>query len=58
LKKVALGQESEGNVLLQPFDIVYVPRSKIANAGIWVQQYIQTMLPIRPGLAIPLYLWI
>jgi len=58
LKKVALGQESEGNVLLQPFDIVYVPRSKIANAGIWVQQYIQNMLPIRPGLAIPLYLWI
>src|SRR5512139_2451921 len=58
LKKVALGQESEGNVLLQPFDIVYVPRSKIANAGSWVQQYIQNMLPIRPGLAIPLYLWI
>lgn len=58
LKKVAVGRESTGNVLLQPFDIVYVPRSKIANAGIWVKQYIQDMLPIRPGLAIPLYLWI
>ena len=53
LKKVVYGQESEGDVLVQPFDIVYVPRSKIANANLWVQQYIRDMLPIHPGLAIP-----
>jgi polysaccharide export outer membrane protein len=58
LKKVVYGQESEGDVLLQPFDVVYVPRSKIANAGIWVEQYIRDMLPIRLRLAIPLYAWI
>jgi polysaccharide export outer membrane protein len=58
LKKVVFGQESEGDVLLQPFDVVYVPRSKIANAGIWVEQYIRDMLPIRLRLAIPLYAWI
>lgn len=53
LKKVIFGKSPEGDVLLQPFDIVYVPRSKIANANLWVQQYIRDMLPINPGLAIP-----
>jgi protein involved in polysaccharide export with SLBB domain len=53
LKKVEYGQMSENDVLLQPFDIVYVPRSKIANANLWVQQYIRDMLPIHPGLSIP-----
>jgi len=58
LKKVVLGKDAEGNVLLQPFDIVYVPRSKIANAGIWVDQYIRDMLPIRLRLFLPLATWI
>ena len=58
LKKVALGKDAEGDVLLQPFDIVYVPRSKIANAGIWVDQYIREMMPIRLRLFIPLAMWI
>jgi len=58
LKKVVIGRESEGNVLLQPFDVVYVPRSKIANAGLWVEQYIREMLPIRLRLFIPLGAWI
>ena len=57
LRTVQYGQESgrasEGDVLLQPFDIVYVPRSKIANANLWVKQYLQDMMPIRPGLSIP-----
>jgi len=53
LRKVIYGQEPEGDVLLQPYDIVYVPRSKIANANLWVKQYLQDMMPIRPGLAIP-----
>jgi polysaccharide export outer membrane protein len=58
LKKVVVGRDSEGDVLLQPFDIVYVPRSKIANAGVWVQQYIRDMMPIRLHLFIPLGMWI
>jgi len=53
LKQVIFGQKPEGDVLLQPYDIVYVPRSKIANANLWVKQYIRDMLPINPGLAIP-----
>lgn len=58
LKKVVIGREAEGNVLLQPFDIVYVPRSKIANAGLWVEQYVREMLPIRLRLFIPLAVWL
>jgi protein involved in polysaccharide export with SLBB domain len=53
LKEVIFGQNPEGDVLLKPYDIVYVPRSKIANANLWVQQYIRDMLPINPGLSIP-----
>ncbi len=53
LKIVEYGQVSENDVLLQPYDIVYVPRSKIANANLWVQQYIRDMLPIHPGISIP-----
>jgi protein involved in polysaccharide export with SLBB domain len=53
LKKVQYGQDPANDVLLQPYDIVYVPRSKIANANLWVKQYLQDMMPIRPGLAIP-----
>jgi protein involved in polysaccharide export with SLBB domain len=53
LRQVIFGQAADGDVLLQPFDIVYVPRSKIANANLWVQQYIRDMLPINPGLSIP-----
>jgi polysaccharide export outer membrane protein len=53
LKQVIFGQKPEGDVLLKPYDIVYVPRSKIANANLWVKQYIRDMLPINPGLAIP-----
>jgi polysaccharide biosynthesis/export protein len=58
LKKVVIGRESEGDVLLQPFDVVYVPRSKIADAGIWVDQYIREMMPIRLRLYIPLAIWL
>lgn len=53
LKQVIFGQKPDGDVLLKPYDVVYVPRSKIANANLWVQQYIRDMLPINPGLSIP-----
>lgn len=34
-------------VPLRRFDIVYVPRSNIAEAGLFVQQYIRDLLPIE-----------
>jgi protein involved in polysaccharide export with SLBB domain len=35
---------------LAPDDVVYVPRTAIANANIWVRQHITEMLPIRPRI--------
>jgi len=41
-----IGEGNIGNdILLKRFDIVYVPRNKITNAGIFVDQYINNLLP-------------
>ena len=49
--------DSPGNgedVLLLPRDTLVVPRSKIANMNLWVQQYIRGMLPVDPYLSAPI----
>jgi len=38
-------------VPLRRFDIVYVPRSKIAEAGLFVQQYLKDMQPFQLGFS-------
>jgi len=41
-----IGEGNIGNdVLLKRFDIVYVPKNKITNAGVFVDQYINNILP-------------
>jgi polysaccharide biosynthesis/export protein len=45
----ALKGESGPSFYLKPFDIVYVPRTTVAKANQWVDQYINRMLP-RLGL--------
>ena len=35
-----------------PGDIIYVPRSKIANVGLFVKQYVKDLLPVQPYLPI------
>ena len=32
---------------LQPFDVVFVPKSRVARANQFVEQYITGVLPIR-----------
>jgi protein involved in polysaccharide export with SLBB domain len=39
------GDASEQNILLKPFDVLYVPRSAVAKANLFVEQYITKMLP-------------
>ena len=34
------------DIVLRPFDIVYVPKSPIANVNVWVDQYVRKNLPI------------
>jgi protein involved in polysaccharide export with SLBB domain len=42
------------DVWLAPLDIVYVPRSGIADMGRFVELYVRRLLPIQPSLQIPI----
>lgn len=50
-RKAVAGQ----NVALQPFDIVYIPRSKISDVNLWVDQYLRKNLPVSFGLYAPVF---
>ena len=39
------------NVILQPYDIVFVPRSKIAEVNLWVDQFINKTVPFSRGFS-------
>jgi len=52
IRPVASGQHPEGDVPLHAYDVVFVPRSKIADVNVFVQQYVRNMLPVTPGLAL------
>ena len=49
---VLSGTDFTQDIGLVPFDIVYVPRSPIANVNLWVHQYIRANLPLNPSLLI------
>jgi len=50
IKKVLDGTDMGQDLILQPFDIVYVPKSPIANLNLWVEQYIRRNIPVSFGL--------
>jgi protein involved in polysaccharide export with SLBB domain len=39
-------------IALAPHDIIFVPRTNVADANIWVRQYITDMVPLFRGLAV------
>lgn len=45
LKAILTGQSDAQDVPMMPFDVVYVPRSSIAELDLWVEQYITKVLP-------------
>jgi len=53
LQKVLKGEDFAANIPLAPRDVIYVPRSDIANIDVFVDQYMRQVLPIAPGVAIP-----
>ena len=53
VRPTAGGIDPGRDVPLQPYDIVWVPRSKIADVNLFVEQYIRNNLPI--DFAIPLF---
>ena len=46
VEKVIDGTDMSQDIVLKPFDVVYVPRTSIANVDIWVDQYIRKILPV------------
>lgn len=38
--------KGEGDVVLRPYDVVFVPKKFIAKANLFVQQYMRALLPI------------
>ena len=49
VRPIANGASPGDDVALRPYDIVFVPRSKIADVNVFVEQYIRNVLPIQPG---------
>lgn len=50
LEDIIEGKDTTQDVLLEPFDVVVVPRSGVANVNLWVDQYIRNNLPINFGV--------
>jgi protein involved in polysaccharide export with SLBB domain len=48
LREVLETGDPRGDVLLTANDLVFVPKTPIANANLWVRQYILDLIPIRP----------
>lgn len=48
LRQVLETGDPRGDVLLTANDFVFVPKTPIANANLWVRQYILDLIPIRP----------
>jgi hypothetical protein len=52
LEAVMNGRDTAQDVVLQPFDVVVVPRSGIADVGRWVDLYIKRVLPMSLGFSV------
>lgn len=50
IRKVINGTDMSQDITLMPLDIVYVPKSRIANINQWVDQYIRRNIPISFGV--------
>ncbi len=51
ISKVIDGTDLGQDIVLRPFDIVYVPKSPIANVNMWVDQYLRKNIPVYFGLS-------
>ncbi len=55
LQHVLKAGQSDEDVMLQPLDVVYVPKTRIAKVNQFVDQYIRRLLPLPGsfGLSVP-----
>jgi protein involved in polysaccharide export with SLBB domain len=57
LNQVWNGTNISQDIVLQPYDIVYVPKSSIANVNLWANQYIYNNFRIGFGYSIDEFFW-
>lgn len=50
LQRVLEGTDTQQDISLQPYDIVFVPKTPIARINQWVNQYIRQNIPIPFGI--------
>ncbi|MGE5505072.1 MAG: polysaccharide biosynthesis/export family protein [Actinomycetota bacterium] len=43
------GADTSQDIALQPYDVVFVPKSRIAQVNTWIEQYIKNNIPIPFG---------
>jgi protein involved in polysaccharide export with SLBB domain len=53
LKEALNGNDPNQDIMLMPYDIVYIPKSPIANLDVWVDQYIRRLIPFPLPYVIP-----
>jgi polysaccharide biosynthesis/export protein len=53
--KVMSAQELSGDLTLRPFDVVFVPKSKVSKVNTWIDQYLRKNVPISFGLYAPVF---
>jgi len=51
-KSLSLSTTEPNDILLKPFDIVFVPKSTIAKVNQFVEQYIDKLIPISRSLGL------
>lgn len=51
LAAVMAGREGANDIVLAPYDVVLVPRSGIANVGLWMDQWVRRILPFSLGFS-------
>tara|TARA_Y100000815_G_scaffold109092_1_gene97689 strand:+ start:3697 stop:4266 length:570 start_codon:yes stop_codon:yes gene_type:complete len=51
ISDVLEGENPSQDIALMPFDIVYVPKTAIANVNTWIDTYIRQNVPISIGFA-------
>lgn len=52
VRPIEEGAAPQNDVALQAYDMVFVPRSAIADVNVWVDQYIRQNLPIQFALPV------
>lgn len=49
------GRDLSADVFLQAADIIFVPRTKVTNINLFIEQYVNRLLPVQPLFTVPIF---